>query len=149
MFTSRWQLLACWLTLVVTGWAGSCVLAGAPEDLAISPDSAGSPPLAIPSVTAGFASLTDVSEAVEADRQRITLLERRLQELEAATQAEPLPTPGEAASATPAMKASPPDAVAAAAKDTQQPTPYEIGSDTTLGSKRASGYQAESKQKDF
>jgi phosphate-selective porin OprO/OprP len=149
MFTSRWQLLACWLTLVVTGWAGSCVLAGAPEDLAISPDSAGSPPLAIPSVTAGFASLTDVSEAVEADRQRITLLERRLQELEAATQAEPLPMPGEAASATPAPKASPPDAVAAAAKDTQQPTPYEIGSDTPLGSKWASGYQAESKQKDF
>ena len=149
MFASRSQLLACWLTLVVTGWAGSRALAGAPADLAISPDSAGSPPLAIPSVTAGFASLTDVSEAVEADRQRITLLERRLQELEAATQAEPLPTPGEAASATPAPKASPPDAVAAAAKDTQQPTPYEIGSDTTLGSKWASGYQAESKQKDF
>ena len=149
MFASRSQLLACWLTLVVTGWAGSRALAGAPEDLAISPDSAGSPPLAIPSVTAGFASLTDVSEAVEADRQRITLLERRLQELEAATQAEPLPTPGEAASATPAPKASLPDAVAAAAKDTQQPTPYEIGSDTTLGSKWASGYQAESKQRDF
>lgn len=115
----------------------------------MSPDSAGSPPLAIPSVTAGFASLTDVSEAVEADRQRITLLERRLQELEVATQAEPLPTPGEAASATPATKASPPDAAAAAAKDTQRPTPYEIGSDTTLGSRWASGYQAESKQKDF
>ena len=149
MFASRSQLLACWLTLVVTGWAGSRALAGAPEDLAISSDSAGSPALAIPSVTAGFASLTDVSEAVEADRQRITLLERRLQELEAATQAEPLPMPGEAASVTPAPKASPPDAVAAAAKDTQQPTPYEIGSDTTLGSKWASGYQAESTQKDF
>ena len=149
MFASRTHLLACWLTLVVTGWAGSCALAGAPADLAISPDLAGSPPLAIPSVTAGFASLTDVSEAVEADRQRITLLERRLQELEAATQAEPLPTPGEAASATPATKSSPPDAVAAAVQDTQQPTPYEIGSDTTLGSKWASGYQAESKQKDF
>ena len=149
MFASRSQLLACWLTLVVTGWAGSRALAGAPADLAISSDSAGSPPLAIPSVTVGFASLTDVSEAVEADRQRITLLERRLQELEAATQSEPLPMPGEAASATPAPKASPPDAVAAAAKDTQQPTPYEIGSDTTLGSKWASGYQAESKQRDF
>ena len=149
MSASRSQLLACWLTLVVTGGAGSRALAGAPADLAISPDFAGSPPLAIPSVTAGFASLTDVSEAVEADRQRITLLERRLQELEAATQAEPLPMPGEAASATPAPKASPPGAVAAAAKDTQQPTPYEIGSDTTLGSKWASGYQAESKQKDF
>jgi len=149
MSAPRTHVLACCLTLVVTGWAGVCVLAGTPEDLEISPDSAGSPPLAIPSVTAGFASLTDVSEAVEADRQRITLLERRLQELEAATQAEPLPTPGEAASAMTAPKASPPGAAAAAAKDTQQPTPYEIGSDTTLGSKWASGYQAESKQKDF
>ena len=150
MATSHSPVLAAWLAIAAAAWGGIQVPTRAADELVVLAEPADdTPPLAIPSVTAGFASLTDVSEAVEADRQRITLLERRIQELEAATQADPLPTPGEAASATPAPKASPPDAVAAAAQDTQQPAPYEIGSDTTLGSKWASGYHAESKQKDF
>jgi hypothetical protein len=106
MAASHSPVLAAWLAIAAAAWVGIQMPTRAADELVVLAEPAdATPPLAIPSVTAGFASLTDVSEAVEADRQRITLLERRLQELEAATQAEPLPTPGEAASATPAPKA--------------------------------------------
>jgi len=120
-------------------------------------DTSDAAPLAIPSVAAEFGSFADVSEALEADRQRMTALERRIQELEAQKSAETLPVPSAeaangAAAAKPDKKPDKNNSKAGedAAKDeTKPPEPYEIGSDTNLASKWASGYQAESKQKDF
>jgi hypothetical protein len=116
-------------------------------------------PLAIPSVAAEFGSFADVSEAVEADRQRMAALERRIQELESRKAAEPLPAPaGETGTGTSASKPDKePDktdsksdkAQDAAKAEKKPPEPYEIGSDPNLSSKWVSGYQAESKQKDF
>ena len=120
-------------------------------------DTSDAAPLAIPSVAAEFGSFADVSEALEADRQRMTALERRIQELEAQKSAKTLPVPSAeaangAAAAKPDKKPDKNNSKAGedAAKDeTKPPEPYEIGSDTNLASKWASGYQAESKQKDF
>ena len=138
------------------GWAA--------ERAFVVADTADTQPLAIPSVAAEFGSFADVSEAVEADRQRMTALERRIQELESQKAAEALPAPSaEAAKGTEAAKPDKePDKQGSEAdketdktkdatkKDEQKPPePYEIGSDTNLASKWVSGYQAESKQKDF
>ncbi|MBM4011317.1 MAG: hypothetical protein FJ275_07905 [Planctomycetes bacterium] len=97
-------------------------------------------PLTIPSVAADFATFADVSLAVEADRRRLAEVERRVQDLETRQAVEPLPAPPGEAGAAPKP---PPEPAPKAAE------PYEIGSDTNLASKWASGYQAESKQKDF
>ena len=117
-------------------------------------DTSDTAPLAIPSVAAEFGSFADVSEAVEADRQRMMALERRIAELETQKANAPLPAPSaEGAEATnpdkePDKKESTTDKDAT--KDEKKPAePYEIGSDTNLGSKWVSGYHAESKQKDF
>jgi len=138
------------------GWAAEAAFVVA--------ETADTQPLAIPSVAAGFGSLADVSEAVEADRQRMTALERRIQDLESQKAAEARPAPSaEAAKGTEAAKPDkePDKKDSKADKDIDKtkdatkkdekkpPEPYEIGSDTNLASKWVSGYQAESKQKDF
>ena len=133
--------------------------AWAAEAAFVVADTADTPPLAIPSVAAEFGSFADVSEAVEADRQRMAALERRIQELESRKAAEPLPAPSAepakaAEAGTPDKEPDKKDPKADKDKDAKKdekkpPEPYEIGSDTALASKWAAGYQAESKQKDF
>ena len=110
------------------------------DAIVVVADPADATPLAIPSVAAAFGSLADVEQAVEADRQRVGALERRIQELEARKAAEP--TKPDTQEATAKAKAAQPETKKA-------PEPYEIGSDANLASKWAAGYQAESKQKDF
>jgi phosphate-selective porin OprO/OprP len=110
-------------------------------------DTTDSAPLAIPSVVAEFGSLADVSEAVEADRQRMTALERRIQELETRKAAEPLPAP--AATGADAAKPDKEPDKHDSPKEDKPADPYEIGSDTALGTKWNHGFQGESKQKDF
>ena len=131
------------------GWGADAIF--------VMADTSDAAPLAIPSVAAEFGSFAEVSEAVEADRQRMTALEQRIQELETQKAAAPLPAPS--AEAAKGAEATNPDKEPDkkdsktdkdAAKDEQKPAdPYEIGSDTNLGSKWEAGYHAESKQKDF
>jgi phosphate-selective porin OprO/OprP len=93
---------------------------------------------AIPSVTTGFGSFAEVSEAIESDRRKVEALAARVDRLEDRPAAEPLPAPAP----TPAEANK-------QAEAKQPPEPYEIGSDTALGSKWASGFHAESKHGDF
>ena len=82
---------AVWIALTcVAGlwWAAPTVAV----ELDVLPDHADAQPLAIESVASGFGSFAEVSEAVEAERQRITALETRLKELEQKTAPESLPT---------------------------------------------------------
>ena len=84
----RLTILLTAITFVATpalGWAADAIFVVA--------DTSDAAPLAIPSVAAEFGSLAEVSEAVEADRQRMTALEQRIQELETQKAAEPLPAP--------------------------------------------------------
>jgi phosphate-selective porin OprO/OprP len=97
---------------------------------------------AIPSVTTGFGSFAEVSEAIESDRRKVEALAARVERLEDRPAAEPLPAPAPAEAKEPAAANKP-----AEAKEPAEP--YEIGSDTALGSKWASGFQAESKHGDF
>jgi phosphate-selective porin OprO/OprP len=108
------------------------------NDLVVLPDSAEAAPLAIPSVAAGFGSFAEVSAAIQAERQRLQAVEERLAELEKGVAApESLPSPATATGSEPTPTKE------------KQPEPYEIGSDTSLGSKWSSGFQAESPHKDF
>jgi phosphate-selective porin OprO and OprP len=131
--------------LILTIAAGLVAGMARAGDVFVIADPADAPPVAVRSVAEGFGSFAEVSDAVQAERQRITALEARLRELEKKAAPEPLPAPaGETKPAT----------TDAAAKDSKKeakkpPEPYEIGSDTTLGSKWASGFHAESAQKDF
>jgi len=95
--------------------------------------------LRLPSVTAGFASLDDVTVAVEADRRRIAALEARLADVEARRPAasEPLPMP--ATDTLPPSSATPP----------RMPEPYEVGSDKQTSTSWADGFQAQSAHQDF
>jgi len=98
----------------------------------------------LPSATAEFASFAEVADAVQADRNRIAALEARLQQLEnrEATPPELLPVPDTKTADGKAQPEKP--------KDEKKPKePYEIGSDTGLGTKWASGFHAESANKDF
>jgi phosphate-selective porin OprO/OprP len=148
----RLTILLTAITFVATpalGWAADAIFVVA--------DTSDAAPLAIPSVAADFGSLAEVSEAVEADRQRMTALEQRIQELETQKAAEPLPAPS--AEAANGAEATNPDKEPdkkdsktdkdAKTDEKKPPEPYEIGSDTNLSSKWAAGYHAESKQKDF
>ncbi len=148
----RLTILLTAITFVATpalGWAADAIFVVA--------DTSDAAPLAIPSVAADFGSLAEVSEAVEADRQRMTALEQRIQELETQKAAEPLPAPS--AEAAKGAEATNPDKEPdkkdsktdknAKTNEKKPPEPYEIGSDTNLSSKWAAGYHAESKQKDF
>lgn len=97
----------------------------------------------IPSIATGFGSFAEVSAAIESDRRNMEALEARIQRLEREPAAEQLPAP----EPPPAEAAKP--AARAADEGTKPAEPYEIGSDTALGSKWASGYHAESKHGDF
>ena len=108
----------------------------------------------LPSPAASFGSLSEVSEAVEADRRRIAALEARIDELQKAA-AEPLPAPEPAAATNEGEKKDTAkndgggkDAVKKEA-NAKQPEPYEIGSDKAFKDKWADGFQAESNNKDF
>jgi len=105
------------------------------SDLLTLADSTHATLLPLRSVAAEFGSFAEVSEAMQAERERIQTVEARLAELEAKAAAAPEPLP-------PPADAKKPD-------DKKPPEPYEIGSDTKFGSKWASGFQAESAQKDF
>ena len=147
------------LTILLTAIAvvATPALGWGADALFVVADTSDAAPLAIPSVAAEFGSLADVSEAVEADRQRMAALERRILELETQKAAEPLPAPS--ADAAKGAEATKPDKEpdkkdlttdkATDNEEKKPPEPYEIGSDTNLGSKWAHGYHAESKQKDF
>jgi len=95
----------------------------------------------IPSVANGFGSFEEVSEAIESDRRRVGTLEARIERLEQRPPAEPLPAP----EPPPAE----PDPAGTRAAEDQPERPYEIGSDTALGSRWAGGFHAESKHADF
>jgi phosphate-selective porin OprO/OprP len=98
----------------------------------------------LPSATANFASFADVADAMQAERNRITALEARLQQLEGRDAAAPelLPVPDTKAASGEATSEKP-------TEDKKPKEPYEIGSDTGLGTTWASGFQAESANKDF
>ena len=125
---------AVWIALTcVAGlwWAAPTVAV----ELVVLPDHADAQPLAIESVASGFGSFAEVSEAVEAERQRITALETRLKELEQKTAPESLPAP---------------DKTTGGKDDANKPPdPYEIGTDPAYKTKWANTFQAESANKDF
>jgi len=121
-------------------------------DIFVIADAADTPPVSGPSVAENFGSFAEVSEAVQAERQRIATLEMRLKELEKKAVPEPLPLPASVKETDAKKDEGKKDDKDKkdAKKDEKKPAePYEIGSDTALGSKWASGFQAESAQKDF
>ena len=148
--TKRIQLtvrLGCLAVAVIT-----CLLpsTGRAADLLVVGESAETTPLALPSAATSFASFTEVSEAVLAERERVTALEARLRELEKKAAPEPLPAP-DAKGDKPAEKAGEkasekkPDK-----KDEKKPAePYEIGSDKKTTTSWTDGLQAQSANKDF
>jgi phosphate-selective porin OprO/OprP len=116
-------------------------------DLFVIAESEDGQAIALPSAAREFASFADVAQAVQEDRARVTALEVRLQQLEqrAATPPELLPKPE--ARATPDSAGS---TKSEAPEDEKKPAePYEIGSDTAFKTKWASGFHAESANKDF
>lgn len=132
------------LALLAPLATGVGILAAAEPYLVIA-ETDDAPALALPSVTAGFDSFDDVSEAYEDDRKKVAALEKRLAELEkqAAARVESIPAPDPK-----------PAAKEAAAKDGKKEEkkpeePYEVGSDLGMTSKWNHGLQAESAHKDF
>ncbi|NDC54277.1 MAG: hypothetical protein EBZ74_08295 [Planctomycetia bacterium] len=107
---------------------------------------AGEPTLTLPSPSARLDSLSDVAEALEAERLRIAALDGRLASLEVMQSApvEPLPAPAGTAAGRDA-----PRGAASTSAGKQPADPYEVGSDRTLKDKWADGFQAESANKDF
>ena len=121
---------------LVVAWAASA--AALPDEPAV--DSAGDGDRAafeIPSVTAGFGSFAEVSEAIESGRRKVEALEARVGRLEQRPATEQLPSP------------EPEPATAAPSTDKQPTSPYEIGTDKALGPRWGDGFHAESKNGDF
>jgi phosphate-selective porin OprO/OprP len=127
-------------TAVLMAAIGWPALAHPAETIPVLAESVDPTPLSLPSVAAEFGSFAEVADAVQAERERVTALEARIRDLEAKSSAEPLPAPAANEAAQAAAKAL---------AEKKAAEPYEIGSDTSLASKWASGYQAESKHKDF
>lgn len=131
-----------------------CLLTGvgllvAAEPYLVIAETDDAPALTLPTVTAGFDSFDDVSEAFQDDRKKVAALEKRLAELEkkAAEQVESIPAPDP----KPAGKNAGKDTAAKAAKtDEKKPEePYEVGSDLGMTTTWNYGLQAESAHKDF
>ena len=106
--------------------------------------------LGLPSPAAGFASFNEVTEAVRAERERITALEARLRTLEQRTP-ESLPAP---AAAQPKDKAAGSagggEAAGTGSKAGEAAEePYEIGTDKVFKPAWKDAFQAESAHKDF
>ena len=115
----------------------------AAADLLVLADGAAAAPMALQSVAAEFGSFAEVTEAVEADRQRMMALEERIKDLESTKAAEPLPAP-------PASVKEGATDEAKDKKDDKKPAdPYEIGSDKKTSTAWADGFQAQSANKDF
>lgn len=138
-------LIGCLLT-------GVGLLAAAEPYLVIA-ETDDAPALTLPSVTAGFDSFDDVSEAFQDDRKKVAALEKRLAELEkqAAAKVESIPAPDpKPAGKDPGKDAATKDAKKDAKKDEKKPEePYEVGSDLGMTAKWNYGLQAESAHKDF
>jgi len=119
---------------MVVAWAATA--AARPDEAAVDPGSDGDrAAFAIPSVTTGFGSFAEVSEAIESDRRKVEALESRIGRLEQRPAAERLPAP------------DPPPAATTA--DEEPTRPYEIGTDKALGPTWVNGFHAESKHGDF
>ncbi len=141
---SRSHRLGAWLAFAAAAWCAAPETPRAAELLVVG-EADESQPLALESVAADFGSFAEVSAAIGVERRRIEAFETRLNALEQKAGPEPLPTPDRA-------KAGNEGAAGKPEGDTAGPKPaepYEIGSDTNLGSKWASGYQAESRHRDF
>jgi len=152
-----WRRLA-WGAAALVGLAtqGTTPAAAAEPYLVIA-ETDDAPALTLPSVTAGFDSFDEVSEAFQDDRKKVAALEKRLAELEkkAANRVESIPVPDP----KPAAKDAGRDAGAKdaknddkkdAKKDEKKPEePYEVGSDLGMTTKWNYGLQSESAHKDF
>ena len=144
-----WTRLA-WGAAALLGLAtqGNAPAAAAEPYLVIA-ETDDAPALMLPSVTAGFDSFDDVSEAFQDDRKKVAALEKRLAELEkkAAKRVESIPAPDPKPAG---MDAGAKDAKKDAKKDEKKPEePYEVGSDLGMTAKWNYGLQAESAHKDF
>ncbi len=129
---------------------------GAPtsdSDYLVIGETADAPGLALPSAAARLGSFEEVSEAVQAERRRISALETRLEELEqkAASAPEPLPTPAAKDAVSKAKEGDKPSAEKPGdKKDEKKPAePYEIGTDKAFKPAWKDAFQAESANKDF
>lgn len=118
----------------------------AAELLVIAENAAGQG-VALPSAAAGFGSFAEVSEAVHADRNRITALEARLQQLEQGV--EPLPSPAAQQDAAGRKDRKDDGKDAGKAAEKKPAEPYEIGSDKNFKTVWKDAFQAESASKDF
>ena len=118
----------------------------AAELLVIAENAAGQG-VALPSAAAGFGSFAEVSEAVHADRNRITALEARLQQLEQGV--EPLPSPAAQQDAAGKKDRKDDGKDAGKAAEKKPAEPYEIGSDKNFKTVWKDTFQAESASKDF
>lgn len=140
------------LALLAPLLTGVGLLAAAEPSLVIA-ETDDAPALTLPSVTAGFDSFDDVSEAFENDRKKVAALEKRLAELErnAAAKVESIPAPDpKPAGKDPGKDAGTKDAKKEDKKNDEKPEePYEVGSDLGLTTKWNYGLQAESAHKDF
>lgn len=140
------------LALLAPLVTGMGLLAAAEPSLVIA-ETDDAPALTLPSVTAGFDSFDDVSEAFLDDRKKVAALEKRLAELErnAAAKVESIPAPDpKPAGKDPGKDAGTKDAKKEDKKNDEKPEePYEVGSDLGLTTKWNYGLQAESAHKDF
>ncbi|MEI8229017.1 MAG: porin, partial [Planctomycetota bacterium] len=127
---------------LVASCGSSRAVAAEIDDVLVLAEAADAPGLHLPSAAERFGTFEQVSAAVQADRERIAMLEARLKQVEQqAAAAETLPAP-KAKDAT-ASKDK------AADKDKKPPEPYEVGTDKAYKAKWADTFQAESANKDF
>ena len=136
-------LAAAWLVAAATITLGTP--ASARDTFEVLAESQEPPALPLPSVTSGLTSFEEVSRALVDERERIKVLEARLQALEkrAGDGIEPLPPP--------AATAKKDDKAKDAKKDDKKPEEdaYEVGSDLGMTTKWNYGLEAMSLHKDF
>ena len=128
--------------LLVASCGSSRAAAAEIGDFLVLAEATDAPGLHLPSAAERFGTFEQVSAAVQADRERIAMLEARLEQVEQqAAAAETLPAP-QAKDATASKEQS-------ADTDKNPPEPYEVGTDKDYKAKWADTFQAESANKDF
>ncbi len=145
----RWTAWVPALVACGASVSGPPARSAAPTSSIAVVETADAPGLSLPTVATSFDSLSEVADAVNADRERVAALEQRLAALEGHHgTAEQIPALAAAPSTT-APTATDPEHEAPV-RDPQKPAePHEVGSDKNFKTAWKDAFQAESAHKDF